>query len=101
MELPFYQNPYPYYFPRRYRNNYMNNDYSYNKKQTEKNYHEDDVEESPEVEHLDSLSKPFLEFFGIKLYFDDILLISLIFFLYSEGVKDQNLFLVLILLLLS
>lgn len=39
--------------------------------------------------------------FGINLYFDDILLISLIFFLYSEGVKDDYLFISLILLLLS
>lgn len=41
------------------------------------------------------------EIFGIKLYFDDILLICLIFFLYNEGVQDQYLFIVLILLLLS
>lgn len=41
------------------------------------------------------------EFFGIKLYFDDILLICLIFFLYNEGVKDEYLFIVLVLLLLS
>ena len=41
------------------------------------------------------------EIFGIKLYFDDILLICLIFFLYNEGVKDQFLFIALILLLLS
>lgn len=39
--------------------------------------------------------------FGIKLYFDDILLISLIFFLYTECVKDDYLFISLILLLLS
>ena len=43
----------------------------------------------------------FLEVFGIKLYFDDILLICLIFFLYNEGVKDQYLFISLVLLLLS
>lgn len=43
----------------------------------------------------------FFELFGIKLYFDDILLICMIFFLYSEGVEDQMLFIALILLLLS
>lgn len=43
----------------------------------------------------------FFELFGLKLYFDDILLISLIFFLYNEGVKDEGLFIALILLLLS
>ena len=41
------------------------------------------------------------EIFGIKLYFDDVLLICLIFFLYNEGVQDQYLFIVLILLLIS
>lgn len=41
------------------------------------------------------------DLFGLKIYYDDILLISLIYFLYSEGVKDDGLFLVLILLLLS
>lgn len=44
---------------------------------------------------------PFLEIFGLELFFDDILLLSLIFFLYSEGVKDEMLFIVLIMLLLS
>lgn len=43
----------------------------------------------------------FLEIFGIKLYFDDILIIALIFFLYNEGVRDNFLFISLILLLLS
>lgn len=41
------------------------------------------------------------DLFGIKLYHDDILLLSLIFFLYKEDVKDQYLFFALILLLLS
>lgn len=41
------------------------------------------------------------DLFGLKIYYDDVLLISLIYFLYSEGVKDDSLFIVLILLLLS
>lgn len=44
---------------------------------------------------------PMFEIFGIKLFFDDILIICLIFFLYKEEVKDQSLFISLILLLLS
>lgn len=46
-------------------------------------------------------SNYFFELFGLKLYFDDVLLICLIFFLYQEGVKDDELFISLILLLLS
>lgn len=48
-----------------------------------------------------NLEEPVLEVLGIRLYFDDILIIGLLFFLYSEGVKDDFLFIVLILLLLG
>ena len=41
------------------------------------------------------------DLFGLKLYFDDILLICLIFFLYNEDVKDEMLFISLILLLIT
>lgn len=41
------------------------------------------------------------DLFGLKIYSDDVLLVSLIYFLYSEGVRDDGLFIVLILLLLS
>lgn len=43
----------------------------------------------------------FIELFGINLYFDDILIICLLFFLYQEKVKDTELFICLILLLLT
>lgn len=61
---------------------------------------------TPQIEEKkDSSSEPFndyfFEIFGLKLYFDDILIICLLFFLYEEGVKDQELFISLILLLLS
>ena len=48
-----------------------------------------------------SSQNEFLEIFGIKLYFDDLMIISLLFFLYSEGVNDYYLFITLILLLLT
>lgn len=41
------------------------------------------------------------EIFGIKLYFDDLLLVALLFFLYQEEVKDTYLYIALVLLLLS
>lgn len=54
-----------------------------------------------EEEQNRSSDNAIFELFGIKLHFDDILLICLIFFLYDEGVQDQYLFIALILLLLS
>ena len=44
---------------------------------------------------------PLFEFMGIKLYSDDILILLLLFFLYSEKVDDQWLYITLIMLLLS
>ena len=41
------------------------------------------------------------DIFGLKMYIDDVLIVSLLFFLYQEQVQDDGLFIVLILLLLS
>jgi len=43
----------------------------------------------------------YIEIFGFKIALDDLLLVSIIFCLYKEGVEDQLLFMCLILLLLS
>lgn len=43
----------------------------------------------------------FFDLFGFRLYFDDILIMGLLFFLYVEGVDDEMLYIALILLLLS
>ncbi len=45
--------------------------------------------------------KPVLELLGLKLYLDDLLIISLLYFLYEEDVKDETLFISLLLLLIS
>ncbi len=46
-------------------------------------------------------SEAFFEIFGLKLYFDDILIICILFFLYSENVHNDELFICLILILLT
>ena len=46
-------------------------------------------------------SSPIIEIMGIKLYIDDILILVLLFLLYKEEVKDEMLYISLILLLLS
>lgn len=39
--------------------------------------------------------------FGLKLHFDDLLILGLLFLLYEEDVKDNYLYIVLLMLLLS
>jgi hypothetical protein len=88
------------------KNAYANKDYSnnsvYKKEQQHSDFTNINLEDNKkeEASHFSETS-PFLQFFGINLYFDDILIICILFFLYQEGVKDEGLFVVLILLLLS
>ena len=111
---PFYPSFYPY--PRYHSNIYRktniphsNSSYlDYKKEKKEKNSFpknpsttSNSNSQSKKISESSDEEKPFFNLFGISLYFDDILLICLIFFLYQEGVKDQNLFPALILLLLS
>ena len=42
-----------------------------------------------------------INIFGMNLEIDDILILGILFFLYTEGVKDQSLYIILIMLLLS
>lgn len=52
-------------------------------------------------QNTDDENSVVFEIFGLKLHYDDILIICLLFFLYNEGVNDQYLFIALILLLLT
>ncbi len=65
-----------------------------------KNYKEYNKEFS-KISKNDDYDNEIIEILGIKLHQDDIILICLIFFLYQEGVKDEFLFIALILLLLT
>lgn len=101
-----YSNSYSSNFPNNFSNNH-NTAYSNNYYKDSNFYQSNDNtsgvksdKEFPE-EKKEHVEPELFEIFGIKLYFDDILLICLIFFLYNEGVKDQYLFISLILLLLT
>lgn len=54
-----------------------------------------------EKHDFDDYNSQVFNIMGITLYFDDLLIIFLLFFLYSEGVKDDMLFIALLLLLLG
>lgn len=62
---------------------------------------QDQCHTEKKVEPSHTEDSPLFQIFGLNLYFDDILLVCLIWFLYQEGVKDEGLFIALILLLLS
>ena len=96
-----------------YRKNYNNtfinnklykNNNEYNQKKSKKIEINQKKSEKLEIDNFSDNFDDynfFLNLFGLNLYFDDILIISILFFLYSEHVQDEELFLCLVLLLLS
>jgi len=90
------------YYPHKYTNNIVNNNYNpleISDNRLKETKTEDSTTE--QTNRLDESSECLFEVFGLKLYFDDILIMCILYFLYTEGVQDQELFICLILLLLS
>ena len=52
-------------------------------------------------EGLTNIEKPVFEMFGITLYIDDIIILCILFFLYKEGIKDDLLYISLLLILVT
>ncbi len=86
--FPGFNFPFSYYNPYQYHHNF---------------YEEKKLEHPSKPCHTAPKKEEtvWLDLFGIKLYFDDVLILSLLFFLYKEEVKDEGLFLALVLLLIS
>lgn len=98
---PFFNinKPNNYYIPKKtYKNTYT----PQNDKEIPKEEKNKSSKKFPLFDLFSNNNEDFLfDLFGIKLYFDDILILSLLFFLYTEGVKDYWLFISLLLLLIS
>lgn len=113
----FYRNSSPFFYNNFYRNSFIPQNHrpfsyspNYSENQNSNNFpkaaqHEAQNDFTFSNKHSKQNLPPnkdfVLDLFGLKLYFDDILILSLIFFLYKEDVKDEGLFLALVLLLIS
>lgn len=106
LPFPFYFNHYNYRYryPQNYNYNYYKKTFPENTSQNaskKEDIIENTIEDKQKAsEYIDS-SEAFFELFGLKLYFDDVLIICILFFLYTEKVKNDELFICLILLLLT
>ncbi len=101
--FPYTRNYNRYYKYNKYYSNNLNNYIDYNKyKENNSSKNNFTNENTKNVQdNKESDKREAFEIFGLKLYSDDILILCLIFFLYNEGVKDTELFISLILLLLT
>lgn len=93
--LPFYRNYYnrPYYTNKQFSDNSNNTVNEDDKKNSTTNNNSSST--------INNNYEPFINILGINLYSDDILILCILLSLYLEGVKDEMLFISLILLLLS
>lgn len=114
--FPFFGFPYNRYYYNNYRGTYP---HFYNQNNTNSENFETKEQNGKSLESIDNtdnstcdknsedrkissnMDEPIFEILGISLYLDDIIILCLLFFLYTEGVQDELLFIVLILLLLS
>ena len=104
--MPFFRFPFQYnpYYYSKYQSNYNSNishkeeqNKTINPKIQKSSSYKQKKKNNSEGNNENYL----FELFGLKLYIDDVIIISLLFFLYQEGVKDDELFISLILLLLT
>ena len=84
----------------------FNSSPSFYKNEENKNKAFEDIPQMPikatrNISNNTTENEPIFEIFGLKLFFDDILIICVLLFLYSEKVKNEELFICLILLLLN
>lgn len=78
------------YYPFIPRHPYYNHSFTYAKK------------ESPSRENNSAYDDSHIfEIMGIKLYFDDLIILIILYLLYSQNVYDDMLYIILLLLLLS
>ncbi len=96
--MPNYYNPYWYRY--NYSKSKVNDDVAKEQeKKSSRFYHFGPVNFKNPL--FCDIEEPIFEVLGISLYLDDIIIIGLLFFLYQEGVQDEMLYIVLIMLLLS
>ena len=77
----------------------INNDY--NSVKSKSSSYKNNITKPKKEKTKQQESPPLFSFFGINLYFDDVLILCILFFLYNEKVNDPYLFFTLVLLLLT
>lgn len=96
--MPFYS---PFNMPFFYNNYKIPHNHTYNHNNINKISSKENIEPTEKASVNSEASDAFFEIFGLKLYFDDVLIMCILFFLYNEKVHDEELFICLILLLLT
>lgn len=102
--FPYYGYPYNYY-------KYYNHFNSFNKQiddsETANNEKKESITNSEPISNTNNSKRSsnsdqaIFEIMGIRLYLDDLIILGVLYFLYEQNVKDEMLYIILFLLLIS
>lgn len=102
--FPYYGYPYNYY---KYYNHYNNLNQQIAKSEIDNSEKKESITNSEPISNTNNSKRSsnsdqaIFEIMGIKLYLDDLIILGVLYFLYEQNVKDEMLYIVLFLLLIS
>ena len=102
--FPYYGYPYNYY---KYYNHYNNLNQQIAKSEIDNSEKKESITNSEPISNTNNSKRSsnsdqaIFEIMGIKLYLDDLIILGILYFLYEQNVKDEMLYIILFLLLIS
>ncbi len=102
--FPYYGYPYNYY---KYYNHYNNLNQQIAKSEIDNSEKKESITNSEPISNTNNSKRSsnsdqaIFEIMGIKLYLDDLIILGVLYFLYEQNVKDEMLYIILFLLLIS
>ena len=102
--FPYYGYPYNYY---KYYNHYNNLNQQIAKSEIDNSEKKESITNSETISNTNNSKRSsnsdqaIFEIMGIKLYLDDLIILGVLYFLYEQNVKDEMLYIILFLLLIS
>lgn len=102
--FPYYGYPYNYY---KYYNHYNNLNQQIAKSEIDNSEKKESITNSEPISNTNNSKRSsnsdqaIFEIMGIKLYLDDLIILGVLYFLYEQNVKDEILYIILFLLLIS
>lgn len=102
--FPYYGYPYNYY---KYYNHYNNFNQQIAKSEIDNSEKKESITNSETISNTNNSKRSsnsdqaIFEIMGIKLYLDDLIILGVLYFLYEQNVKDEMLYIILFLLLIS
>lgn len=102
--FPYYGYPYNYY---KYYNHYNNLNQQIAKSEIDNSEKKESITNSESISNTNNSKRSsnsdqaIFEIMGIKLYLDDLIILGVLYFLYEQNVKDEMLYIILFLLLIS